>query len=297
MQSIGNSRDVCDWRVQHPFPWVLKTDGTSGGDGIAIVQNDEEVARSLKRLERLSGLGRSLKRFVVNRDSFGLLPWFKGVKRGLTVQTYIKGVPANCAVLAWQGTVLALTCVEVLRSRDTVRPASIIRVIENEEMMQAATRIAARLEISGFFGLDFVLEEKTGAPFFIEMNPRATPPCHLRLGYGHDLAASLGARLSGVSKAVSSPVTTAKTIAYFPDGITDVPAGLPDLFLDMPEGETELVRELLNPFPDRTFLFRLVQRLHRARGVPAALQLPEADEIVKQAHDPSSSRAVHGPEL
>ena len=38
-------------------------------------------------------------------------------------------------------------------------------------------------------------------------------------------------------------------------------------YRDIPQGEPALVSEMLNPFPDRTFLFRMVEFLTRG-GIP-----------------------------
>ena len=46
-------------------------------------------------------------------------------------------------------------------------------------------------------GFDFMIEAATGAAHLIEMNPRNTPICAVRLGPGRDLAEALVARISG----------------------------------------------------------------------------------------------------
>jgi hypothetical protein len=46
-------------------------------------------------------------------------------------------------------------------------------------------------------GFDFMIEAATGAAYLIEMNPRNTPICAVRLGPGRDLAEAPVARISG----------------------------------------------------------------------------------------------------
>ena len=147
---------------------------------------------------------------------------------------------------------------EVLRSDGSTGPASVVHLIQNVEMRGAAERIASRLGISGFFGLDFILEEGTGRAYLIEMNARLAPPCYLRFEKGRDLIGAMWASITG------QPVTESDTIAYQLQALLKegTPAGC---FYPEPEGEPELARELQNPFPNRTLLFRLVQFFDRLR--------------------------------
>ena len=62
-------------------------------------------------------------------------------------------------------------------------------------MADSAQRMVHALGLSGLCGLDFVIENSSGDAYLIEINPRATPVCHLALGAGHDLPAALLARL------------------------------------------------------------------------------------------------------
>lgn len=56
-----------------------------------------------------------------------------------------------------------------------------VRLIDHSEMAQAACKLAQRLELSGFHGLDFVLEADSGAAYLIELNPRCTQLGHLSI--------------------------------------------------------------------------------------------------------------------
>jgi hypothetical protein len=127
--------------------------------------------------------------------------------------------------------------------------------------MFAAERVAARLGLSGFFGLDFMIEAGTGTSYLIEMNPRTTPLCHLRMGKRRDMAGALWAQLSGQPFQEAPPMTQNKIIAYFPDACNS--ELLQSCFQDIPQGEPELVQELLRPWPNSTMLFRLFSRLKR----------------------------------
>jgi len=135
-------------------------------------------------------------------------------------------------------------------------------------MTFAAERIASRLGLSGFFGLDFVIETGTGTPYLIEMNPRATPPCHLRLGDGRDLSGVLWAELAGQPLPEVPSVTENEMIAYYPQPDDSTRELLPSCFQDVPNGEPKLAEELLRPRPDALFV-RLFLRLSQKTEAPS----------------------------
>lgn len=271
---INIQADLTSWGTQEPFPWVLKVDGTWGGGGVKIVHTTDELEESFTQLAQMFRLRRALKRLIVNRDSFWLRPWWNGSKHPVIVQSYIHGNPANCAAVCWQGRVLAEICVEVVRSDGPTGPSSIVRVVDNAEMRFASKRIASRLSLSGFFGLDFVIEKGSGAAYLIEMNPRTTPLCHLQLGKGRDMAGALSAQLAGRFLQEAAPVTRNEMIAHFPQAWNDKTELLQSCFKDVPQGEPALVQELLFPWPDRTNLFRLFNWLNSKPNLTARSQVP-----------------------
>jgi hypothetical protein len=259
-------RDLTTLQSREPLPWVMKANGTWGGVGVRVVRSGSEIEPAWHELTRVSRFTRALKRLTVNRDPFLMRSWWRHVEPKIIVQSYVQGRPANCTVFAWEGKVLAMIGVEVVNSEGSTGPASVVRVVENDQMRFAATKIAARLKLSGFFGLDFMIEEGTELLYLIEMNPRLTPPCHLRLGKGRDLVGALWAQLAGQPIPESVPATRYDLIAYHPKAVAGKNGLDAKCYVDVPTGEPGLARELLNPFPDRTLLFRLAQRLARARA-------------------------------
>jgi hypothetical protein len=267
MSQMRNQEDFDSWKSREPYPWVLKADGTWGGGGVRIIRSAEEAELSLMQLEKMSRFTRSIKRLVVNRDPFWLREWWTHAERSIIAQAYIQGRPANCSVVCWEGKILAGIAVEVVRSEGATGPACVVCVVDNSEMMKAAEKIAARLGLSGFFGLDFMIEDVSDHVYLIEMNPRLAPPSHLRLGKGRDLAGALWAQLAGRPSPEFPSVTESNLIAYFPQGLKDDGDFAEACYRDIPQGEPALVSEMLNPFPDRTFLFRMVEFLTRG-GIP-----------------------------
>jgi hypothetical protein len=259
---VANQNDLKTWHAEHKLPWVLKSDGTWGGRGVRIVETLADAKKSFLEINRPYGLGRILKRLCVNRDPFWIQPWWNGVRPSVIVQSYIPGRPANCGVVCWEGGVLAGIGVEVVSADGVTGPASVVRVVDNPEMMRCAERIARRLNLSGFFGLDFMIDIVTGAAYLIEMNPRCTPVCHLQLGEGRDMTGAFAAQLAGQPYVAIPAVTGNDLIAYFPQAWSGDRQLLESSFQDIPQDEPDLAQELLFSWPERSFLYRAIGHLH-----------------------------------
>jgi hypothetical protein len=266
-RSILESDDLKAWQAEHPFPWVLKADETWGGRGVRIVNTPEEAERFFLEVSRPFRFRRAVKRMFVNRDPFWFQPWWANRKPAVIVQSHVQGRPANCGVVCWEGEVLACVAVEVVRAMGATGPASIVRVVNNSRIEGCAKRIAGRLRLSGFFGLDFMIEEGSGEPYLIEMNPRTTPVCHLRLGRNRDMIGALWAKLTGNPVPDIPAVTENDMIAYFPQATSCESELLQSCFQDIPQGEPDLLEEFLRPWPERSFLFQLINRMHRTKSL------------------------------
>jgi hypothetical protein len=271
---LKTADDLKSWEASNDLPWVLKGDGTFGGRGVRIAQTPQEAESYFLEIQGIFGGLRAVKRGIVNRDPFWLRPWWNKVRPAVIVQSYIVGHPANCTFLCWQGEVLAGIGVEVVSSDGMTGPASIVRVVDNPEMMLAAERIARRLCLSGFFGLDFMVEDGGKASYLIEMNPRCTPLSHLQLGKGRDLIGALGAKLLGQPLRETPPVTQNDLIAYYPQAWHCNSEFLETSFKDIPQGEPKLVEELMRPWPDRSLLYRIVAKLSGISAVIAERGMP-----------------------
>jgi hypothetical protein len=248
------------------LPWVLKTDGTWGGHGVKIAQQPEDAQDRFAELSKPLSTVQFVKRLLVDRDPYWRETWWRWTRPAITMQSYIEGRPANCAVACWKGEVLAGIAVEVVNAQGATGAATIVRVVEGQEMLMAAKLLARRLNLSGLFGLDFMIEDATGLIYLIEMNPRCTPLSHLQLGEGRDLMAALAARASGTPLRVCGSVTEKETVAYFPQAWHWDPKSelLKSSHHDVPWEEPDLVQELLRlPWPDRSVLARITNLLRR----------------------------------
>ena len=264
---INSKSDLESWQARHRFPYALKADGTYGGHGVKIVETRKQAESLLSELTGYYTASRAVKRLCVNRDGFWLRPWWNGVKPAITVQSYIEGKPANCAVICRHGTVLAGVGVDVLSAAGTTGPAGVVRIAENPAMMLCAERIARRLNLSGFFGLDFIIEEGTGLAWLIEMNPRPTRLSRLQLGKGRDQIGALFAQLTNQPIRKIPPVTENKMIAYFPDAWDSKSELLDSCYHDIPAGEPELLQEIRRPWPTTSLLWRMIEDGNRLKQI------------------------------
>jgi len=263
MSPIRNSTDLERWCSDSPAPWVLKADGTWGGRGVRMAGTINDAGRDWIELAQRPNLAELAKRLVLNLDRRWILSDWKRSHSSVTAQSYIQGRPANCSVVCWQGKVLAGVAVEVVQALGPTEPAMVVEVVEGAEMLSAAESLAERLELSGFLGFDFMIEEATGRTYMIEMNPRITPLSSIALGPGRDLVATYWAKLTGLPFQERAPVTTKNRIIYFPQNSNKAAplqeiASVETAYYDEPQGEPELVNALLHPWCSRSWLGRMV---------------------------------------
>ena len=229
------------------FPIVLKTNGSSSGEGVRIAYTLEEAERAFQSLAAPPLLALAVKRALVNQDL--TLVWSSLLRKRYVVnaQEYIAGREATSLVACWNGTVLAGLHFEVLDKQDPTGPASVLRLIEDADMSSTAEKMVRRLNLSGLHGFDFMLEAGTGRPYLIELNPRATQVGHLRLGPGRDLPAALYAAVTRNIVKEAPKTTENETIALFPQEWLRNPASafLQLGYHDVPWEEPELLRACL----------------------------------------------------
>jgi hypothetical protein len=184
-------------------PAYLKIDRSTGGRGVVRVNSSIGALLAYCRLRLLFGVPRALWLWLRWNDISGLPLLFADGASAITIQRAIDGIPANCALTAWRGNLLACVAVEALETCMPDGVATVIRVREDALMEQAAEKVAAELSLSGLYGLDFVLACDTGMPWLIEINGRPTQTAYLRLGPHADLA---GAFFGAVTGQPTTPV-------------------------------------------------------------------------------------------
>jgi hypothetical protein len=225
------------------LPAVLKSDGSWGGRGVVVAADREHAVRAFHKLSAPPAILRTLKRLVVDRDATLVRSCVRRRRPAVSVQRFVRGRPANAAVACWQGKVLAAVFVEVLCSNGATGPATVVRVVSHPGMAMAVERVVARLKLSGLCGLDFVLSED-GCAHFIELNPRATPTCHLIAADGKDLLAEVRGALRNVAASNPRGAPCREPLALFPQEMMRDPGSpyLKSAFHDVPWKFPELVK-------------------------------------------------------
>jgi hypothetical protein len=258
-------------RWEGRLPCLLKADGTFSGFGVRRAETRACGEKALRELAKRGTTFQLIKTLLMSRDRDWTISNLLGEPPGVIAQAIVAGRPANCSVVCWKGEILAGTAVEVLEAAGPCQPAIVVQVVVGREMLDAAKRIARRLQLTGFFGLDFMIEDGTGALFLIEMNPRCTPPGSINLGEGRDLLAAIWAQLTKEQMPQREAMTDKMRIAYFPQAAkrsadSDGTSQLGSVYLDVPIGEPELVQELLDPWSERSLLGRTLDLVRRKKS-------------------------------
>lgn len=266
-------RDLDDLRhrlSQATFPQVLKVDGTWGGEGVRIARSPREAEQAFVELATRPGWPRIGKQILQHLNFAPLGDRLRGRLPAVSLQAYVSGRPANRAVACWQGKVLAGISVDVVQASVDTGPASVVRVVDHPEMADATARVVRRLGMSGFCGVDFMLDE-AGHAHLIELNARTTTTCYLALDAQSDMTGALYAQLTRTAPRGLAPVRR-DLIAFFPHEMWRDPTSrfLVDAYHDVPWEEPQLVAAYLNRDPPG-WVDRLRQAVRMAPplGTPA----------------------------
>jgi hypothetical protein len=233
-----------------PYPAMIKLDESWGGRGVRLVHNHDELLRAALELSFPHDWPKPLKHLAARAIRYLPKHWRPAFPQNLSIQRYISGRPANRAVVCWQGKILAGISVEALETDTEFGPTTLAGIIAHPKMAEAAEKIVRSQNLSGFLGFDFVIDSANRA-WFLEMNPRATPSCHLR-SKAPSLPAVLFLKLTGEQPNNDVRETPQDTIALFPNRLSNKPRSHP-YFIDAPEGEHAFVGACHRP----TFLRRI----------------------------------------
>jgi len=140
------------------FPVILKPKIGRGSRGIAIANNHKEletaIARSLYREDEL------------------------------LIQRLIVGVEYTISMVAWRDSVLrAIVPKEVLIKQGSTKSA---RTVRDESIIEYCKEIHSLLSPNGPYNIQLILEEASGQPFLIEINPRYSTTATLTIKSGVD---------------------------------------------------------------------------------------------------------------
>ena len=259
--TVTETRDLHDWFTDERPAVVLKRDGTFGGKGVCMVRSLAQAESALAKLARFTNYLGAALRWLAVRDPLSFMA--VGLPSPVVLQEMIQGQPANILFVSNEGKVLASVTVEVLATEGLTGAALAVRVIENLEIQLAAEKIAASLKLSGFHGLDFMLETGTGSAFLIEMNPRCTQLGHLVVKGQGDLTGFLG-RSTAPGRPAVRDGSSDEIVVFFPQGLWSLREPLPGhrVHVDIPWAKPRLVQELMRrDWRERHWLGRMYYQL------------------------------------
>jgi hypothetical protein len=263
---IATVAELHDWIAHVPGPWVLKVDGAWAGVGVRIAATPKQAEAAFRRFCRWFNGPVALKRLLVNRDPFSMADWLGGQRPEVSAQRYIRGRPGNLIMFCRDGKILAATSAEAVASWGETGPSTIIRLVDRPDFLAGAARLALHLGLTGFYGMDFVVEQTTGQALLIELNPRVTALANIRLNPACDLIAAAATKLSGVPCPPPSVLPSGDLVAHFPlawHWNREDPR-LASCFQDVPWNEPALMAEMLRPsWPDRPLLARAASGARR----------------------------------
>ena len=290
--AIADENDLRCWFEGRHRSGVLKRDGTFGGKGVRLVHSPAEATRALTDLSRRKSFVGATLRWLAVHDPLS----FHGIGSAAPVvmQELIHGQPANISFVCHEGRVLASVTVEVLATEGATGAALGVGVIEHPEIRQAAEKIADRLQLSGFHGLDFMLAAGTGEAYLIEMNPRCTQLGHLAICGQGELAAYLGRSSLPPGTEISGAISQ-QTILFFPQSLWSLRNALETehVYVDAPWAEPRLLRELVKcDWRERHWLGRIYYRFRPNKRAAVFWQsAAQPEEQARQGMETDGLRA------
>lgn len=224
------------------FPAVVKSDGSFGGIGVAVVRDAGEARAAYLRLSSPPRLRRALVDLLRERDTYNLNRFLLRKRPQVSIQEFVDGEPATVSAVAWEGNVLGQMGFRVVRTRRPNGPSSVIEPMQHADMARAAATVARELGLSGPFGLDFIVSRDGSTASVLELNPRATHTAHLQVPWQerplfHLLADQIGLH----APSDSSPLPAGLIALYPPDErSSDGYGNRLDVHVDVPDDRSVL---------------------------------------------------------
>jgi hypothetical protein len=266
---ITQAREADAFAREVGYPIVLKKENTHGGMGVLLCRNAIETVTNVFRLRAVGLRQRGIAKYGVGTVAHiapvrSLLAARRG--RALIAQEYVQGGPAFRTFVAHEGRVLAgFSAVAERVDPAPFGSSTVVRFVENPDMARAAAGLAEAVGITGFAGVDFILEAGSGRAVLLELNARVTPTSHLGSLLGVDLCTALMGELAENREIASARPATVPpappAAALFPSELMRDAASeyLHSAYHDIPEDEPELIA---------AWRARLPQSAHWMRSLP-----------------------------
>jgi hypothetical protein len=297
-EAIASSADIRAWFDASPGRAVVKVDGSWGGHGVQIVDDEQECVAAWQWLVKPAPAGVAWKRWLVDSDPLAFWPPLRQGSASASLQKYIPGKPANAMVACREGEVLGVVVAEVLCSQGATGASTIVRLISHAQIEHTVVSLVRGLGLSGFYGFDFMLEETSGIAYLIEVNLRCTQLGHLVVPGQGDLAGLLCARLGAAAVSREQTRVESNVIAFFPQALAWSPDSphLQSSSHDVPWMQPQLIPELLREaWPERRWLARAYYYLRpRRAGATPRIEPAAIDLYLSKARDARATPVESG---
>ncbi len=216
-QSIASEEEARQYALTSAGSFFLKKDGTWGGGGVRHVSDQQEALAGYRTLTAKMSLRERWRLRLRHGDRTAFACTANDEE--ISAQRTVHGVAANAMFACHQGRIVGSVQVRVVGSRGRTGPALMVEVINDARIAAAGALLAASLKLDGFFGLDFIVEEETGIPYLIEMNPRSTQLGHIAVAGQPDLAGALWSAWSGEPAPHCGDSSLGTRISFFPQAL------------------------------------------------------------------------------
>jgi len=250
-RAITEPREADAFAREVGYPIVLKKENTHGGMGVLLCRNAAETVTNVFRLRAAGMPRRGIAKYGVGTAAQlaplrSLLATWRG--QPLIAQEYVQGMPAFRTFVAREGRVLAgFSAIAERVNPPPFGSSTVVRFVDNPDMARAVAALTGAVGITGFAGVDFILEARSNRAVLLELNARVTPTNHLGSLLGTDLCAALMAELTDDREIARTRfpnvLPTLRTVALFPAELMRDAASeyLRSAYHDVPEDEPELI--------------------------------------------------------
>jgi len=216
----------------HGYPVVLKRGRGAAGEAVDIVAGRGELGPAFARLAAIVPQS-------VAGDSTRIL-----------AQEFVSGRSLSRMSVAWGGHELAgISRERVTRNPPRVGPGATVRIRCEPEARAMSEALTRGLGLQGFFTVDYLVHDESGATYLVEINRRIGTGGHLGATVGVDLCAALMAAIAGRPAVTRNDVAPDfdRIVAQFPQEWLCDPASawLRNCPADVPWDDPEVFEAML----------------------------------------------------
>jgi hypothetical protein len=216
------------------YPVVLKRRYGFAGQGVEIASTRDELVTAAQRLLEPDQLDLGELR-----------------RPQILVQKFVSGPHHGRALVALRGVPLASFAWERFAGTRPVKgQTTVLRFVRSPETLEFSGKLCREFGISGFFQVQFIIDERSGEAHLLEINRRVVTHTHLGERVGKDLGRALIAALEDQPVAAGSTqdedLGEGKVVVFPREWLRDPQSRyLSELPVDVPWDDPELIDAML----------------------------------------------------